>query len=261
VLVLKHSHKGQRLFTSEDARLAERVMEQLHRALSFDQAVEQGRSEERLRIAQDLHDDIGARLLTLMYQAPNAEIEEYIRHTIQDLKTLTRGLATQSHSLSEAAGEWKRDLSQRLAAARCELDWHMHQDTDITLTMVQWSGLTRIMRELVSNAISHAKAKRVQVKLRLENDRLSLSVEDDGVGREPATWSHGLGLGGVRKRVKQLGGNVRWLEVDPKGIRVEVVIDYFSGTGGPTGTLGALGVPGSLPGATHPGPDSQFPPH
>lgn len=256
VLVLKHSHKGQRLFTSEDARLAERVMEQLYRALSFDQAVEQGRSEERLRIAQDLHDDIGARLLTLMYQAPNAEIEEYIRHTIQDLKTLTRGLAAQSHLLSEAAGEWKRDLSQRLAAARCELDWHMFQDTDLTLTMVQWSALTRIMRELVSNAISHAKAKRVQVQLRLENDRLTLSVEDNGIGRAPATWSHGLGLGGVRKRVKQLGGNVRWLEVEPKGIRCEVVIDYFSGSSGMTGT-----GTGAHPGGTHPGPDSQFSSH
>lgn len=259
VLVLKHSHKGQRLFTAEDARLAERVIEQLYRALSFDQAVEQGRSEERLRIAQDLHDDIGARLLTLMYQAPNAEIEEYIRHTIQDLKTLTRGLAAQSHLLSEAAGEWKRDLSQRLATARCELDWHMFQDTDITLTMVQWSALTRIMRELVSNAISHAKAKRVQVTLRLENDRLTLSVEDNGMGREPATWSHGLGLGGVRKRVKQLGGSVRWLEVQPKGIRCEVVIDYFSGSSGPGGTIGTASAHGPQHSATHPGGlDSQF---
>jgi signal transduction histidine kinase len=228
VLVLKHSHKGQRLFTSEDARLAERIMEQLHRALRFDQAVEQGRSEERLRIAQDLHDDIGARLLTLMYQAPNAEIEEYIRHTIQDLKTLTRGLAAQSHTLSEAAGEWKRDLSQRLAAARCELDWHMFQDADMTLSMVQWSALTRIMRELVSNAISHAKGNKVQVSLRLENDRLTLSVQDNGIGQEPAKWSHGLGLGGVRKRVKQLSGSVRWLEADPRGIRCEVVVENFS---------------------------------
>jgi len=236
VLVLKHSHKGQRLFTSEDARLAERVMEQLHRALRFDQAVEQGRSEERLRIAQDLHDDIGARLLTLMYQAPNAEIEEYIRHTIQDLKTLTRGLAAQSHSLSEAAGEWKRDLSQRLSAARCELDWQMFQDTDMTLTMVQWSALTRILRELVSNAISHAKSNHVKVRIRLENDHLTLSVEDNGIGREPAKWSHGLGLGGVRKRVKQLGGSVRWLEAEPKGIRCDVVVESFSGSSLLTGT-------------------------
>ncbi len=259
VMLLKHAAKGQRLFTSEDARLAERVMEQLHRALSFDQAVEQGRSEERLRIAQDLHDDIGARLLTLMYQAPNPEIEEYIRHTIQDLKTLTRGLAAQSHVLSEAAGEWKRDLHQRLSAARCELDWQMSLDDEVTLTMVQWSALTRILRELVSNAISHAKASRVRVALVLANDRLSLEVEDNGLGREPATWAHGLGLGGVRKRVKQLGGSVRWLEAEPRGIRCEVVVEPFSTSAQPTATQSSQQGQGTHPGmGGGSGGDSQF---
>lgn len=232
-LVLKHSNKGRRLFTSDDARLADRIIDQLHRVLSFDQAVEQGRSEERIRIAQDLHDDIGARLLTLMYQAPNADIEEYIRHTLQDLKTLTRGLAAQSHGLSEAAGEWKRDLNQRLHIAQCELNWQMTQDADVTLSMVQWSALTRILRELVNNTISHAKASKVQVVLVLANDQLSLTVTDNGLGRAPETWSHGLGLGGVRKRVKQLGGTVRWSEAEPKGVCCEVVIENFSASAGP----------------------------
>jgi signal transduction histidine kinase len=232
-LVLKHSNKGRRLFTSDDARLADRIIDQLHRVLSFDQAVEQGRSEERIRIAQDLHDDIGARLLTLMYQAPNADIEEYIRHTLQDLKTLTRGLAAQSHGLSEAAGEWKRDLNQRLGIAQCDLNWQMTQDVDLTLSMVQWSALTRILRELVNNTISHAKASKVQVVLVLANDQLSLTVTDNGLGRAPETWSHGLGLGGVRKRVKQLGGTVRWSEAEPKGVCCEVVVDNFSASAGP----------------------------
>ncbi|MEY4764122.1 MAG: hypothetical protein RI907_795 [Pseudomonadota bacterium] len=259
VMLLKHAAKGQRLFTSEDARLADRVMEQLHRALSFDQAVEQGRSEERLRIAQDLHDDIGARLLTLMYQAPNSEIEEYIRHTIQDLKTLTRGLAAQSHGLIEAAGEWKRDLSQRLSAARCELDWHMTVDDEVTLTMVQWSALTRILRELVSNAISHAKATRVRVALTLTQDRLTLVVEDNGLGREPASWSHGLGLGGVRKRVKQMGGNVRWVEAQPRGIRCEVMVEPFSTSAQPTATQQSTHQgPATHPGHGGLGADGQF---
>ena len=232
VLVLKHAKKGQRLFTGEDARLADRIVEQLHRALNFDKAVEQGRSEERLRIAQDLHDDIGARLLTLMYQAPNADMEEYIRHTLQDLKTLTRGLAAQSHALTEAAGEWKRDLSQRLGVARCELEWLMRVDVDVVLNMVQWSALTRILRELVNNTISHAKANKVRVSVELENDRLTLTVTDNGQGSDPGTWSHGLGLGGVRKRVKQLGGAVRWSQVEPRGICCEVVVEPFSASAG-----------------------------
>ncbi len=228
VFVLKHADKGRRLFTSEDARLADRIVEQLHRVLTFDRAVERGRSEERMRLAQDLHDDIGARLLTLMYQAPNPEIEDYIRHTLQDLKTLTRGLAVQTHTLSDAASEWKRDLSHRLHVARCELDWQFTQDEDVELTVVQWSALTRILRELVNNTISHAKANRVRVELTFKEDRLTLSVTDNGLGRSPESWSHGLGLGGVRKRTKQLGGTVTWQELEPRGIGCEVVVEQFS---------------------------------
>lgn len=231
LMALTYANRGRRLFTQEDALLAERVLEQLHRVVRFDQAVEQGRSEERLRIAQDLHDDIGARLLTLMYQAPNTEIEDYIRHTLQDLKTLTRGLAAPTHSLAEAAAEWKQDLSHRLRLAHCELDWQLSQDADVTLTMVQWSALTRILRELVSNAISHARATQVQVVLSLQNDHLRLSVTDNGAGKTPANWSHGLGLGGVRKRVKQLGGTVSWQEVEPRGIRCEVTVESLSRAG------------------------------
>ncbi|MEY4429608.1 MAG: hypothetical protein RLZZ182_2297, partial [Pseudomonadota bacterium] len=228
VLVLRHAGRGQRLFTSEDARLATRIIDQLQRVLSFDQAVEQGRSEERTRIAQDLHDDIGARLLTLMYQAPNPDIEEYIRHTLQDLKTLTRGLSVQGHTLSDAASEWKRDISHRLGAARAELDWSLQLDEDMDLSVVQWSALTRILRELVNNTLAHAKARKVRIRITLQEDVLELCVEDDGLGRHPETWSHGLGLGGVRKRAKQLGGTVRWSENTPVGIRCEVRVEHFS---------------------------------
>jgi signal transduction histidine kinase len=222
-IVLRFAHRGRRLFTSEDARLADRIVEQLRRAVAFDKAVEQGRSEERARLAQDLHDDIGARLLTLMYKAHSPEMEEYVRHTLQDLKTLTRGLAAPNHRLSHAAAEWKADLTQRLTAAHIELGWTCQFDDDILLSVVQWSALTRVMRELVSNTIAHAQARRVDVEFNLENDRLDLSVVDDGIGRNPRAWSHGLGLGGVRKRVKQLGGEVEWHELS-RGIACRVII-------------------------------------
>ncbi|HJV60461.1 MAG TPA: ATP-binding protein [Albitalea sp.] len=227
-IVLRFAHRGRRLFTSEDARLAERVVEQLRRAVAFDKAVEQGRSEERARLAQDLHDDIGARLLTLMYKAHSPEMEEYVRHTLQDLKTLTRGLAAPSHRLSHAAAEWKSDLTQRLTAAHIELGWNCTFDEDIVLSVVQWSALTRVMRELVSNTIAHAQARRVDISFDLESDRLDLTVVDDGIGRNPRAWSHGLGLGGVRKRVKQLGGEVEWRELAPHGIGCRVVIRDLS---------------------------------
>ena len=219
---LRFAQRGRRVFTLDDARLTDRILEQLRRAAAFDEAVEQGRREERLRLAQDLHDDIGARLLTLMYKAQSPEMEEYVRHTLKDLKTLTRGLAAPSHRLSHAAAEWKADLTQRLTAADVVLGWNFTYDRDVLLSVVQWSALTRILRELVSNAIAHAQARRVEIAFQLEGTHLDLSVTDNGIGGDPGTWSHGLGLGGVRKRVKQLGGEVEWRAAEPCGIRCRV---------------------------------------
>lgn len=222
--VLRYARRGRRLFTLDDARLANRVLEQLRSAVAYDRAVEQGRSEERTRLAQDLHDDIGARLLTLMYKAPTPEMEEYLRHTLQDLKTLTRGLASQDHLLTNAVGEWKVDISQRLAASHCELHWAFRVDADVNLNVVQWSGITRILRELVNNVIAHANATRVEVDAVFERGALRICVSDDGHGKSPASWSHGLGLGGVRKRARVLGGQVQWTERQPQGIQCEVRI-------------------------------------
>jgi signal transduction histidine kinase len=226
--VLRFANGGQRLFTDDDARLADRVVERLRRAAAYDRAVERGRSEERQRIAQDLHDDIGARLLTLMYQAQTPAMEEYIRLTLKDLKTLTRGLAAGEHRLSHAAAEWKADLAQRLGAAQVQLVWTFTHDRDVHLSMVQWSALTRVLRELVSNALQHAQATRVSIQISLEGPVLLLRVADDGRGRAPEAWSHGLGLGGVRKRVKLIGGEVAWHEQTPQGILCEVRVADFA---------------------------------
>jgi signal transduction histidine kinase len=227
-LVLRFARRGRRIFTREDARLTDRIVDQLRRAVAYDQAVERGRTEERQRIAQDLHDDIGARLLTLMYKAPDPEIEDYLRHTLQDLKTLTRGLAATHHRLSHTVAEWKADIQQRLTAAHVDLVWSFAFNEDPELSVVQWSALTRVLRELVSNAIYHARATRVEIDATLSAGALHLTVADDGIGRNPQDWSHGLGLGGVRKRVKQLGGSVVWRENGAQGIVCEVrVPDLF----------------------------------
>jgi signal transduction histidine kinase len=229
-IVLGFADRGRRMFTEEDARLTDRVVDLIARAVAFDQAVEHGRMEERARIAQDLHDDIGARLLTMMYKSTTPEMEDYVRHTLKDLKTLTRGLAAPNHPLTHAVAEWKADITQRMSDAGGELAWSFTCDHDFDLSVVQWSALTRVLRELVSNVLAHAQASLLQVEIKFERGTLTLAVSDDGVGREPRGWSHGLGLGGVRKRVKQLGGDVAWLEKDPQGIVCRVSVPGLAST-------------------------------
>ena len=210
------------MFTREDARLTDRVVDQLRRAVAFDKAVEQGRSEERARIAQDLHDDIGARLLTLMYKAPTPEMEDYVRHTLQDLKTLTRGLAAPDHRLTHAGAEWKADMTQRLTAA--QLSWlvvQLRPRHEAQRGAVVGAD-ARAARAGQQRAV-HASATPSTCRLHFERGRFTLQVTDDGVGRDRA-WAHGLGLGGVRKRVKQLGGEVAWRENPPCGIVCRVAV-------------------------------------
>jgi signal transduction histidine kinase len=228
-VVLRYAQRGQRLFSEEDALLASRIVDQLQRAVGFDRAVERGRFEERTRMAQDLHDDIGARLLTMIYKASTPEIADYARHTLQDLKTLTRGLSAKDHLLSHACAEWKADLTQRLQAAHIELACDFTLSGDVMLNVVQWSALTRILRELVTNVMTHAQANRVSLHLSLSQDqRLQLRVSDNGkAGGDPSQWSHGLGLGGVRKRVRQLNGTVQWTRLPEGGICCEVSMPGF----------------------------------
>lgn len=228
---LQAAQGGRRLFTLDDARWAERVLSQFSAALAVQRAREQGRTEERQRLAQDLHDDIGARLLTLMYKAPSRDIEDYIRNTITDLKTLTRGLASGSRHLLDAAAEWRTDAGRRLEAAQIGLNWDMAVERDIELNVVQWSSLTRVLRELFSNVIAHAQATAVRVRIEFQERTLMIVVEDDGVGGAPEQWAHGLGVGGIRKRVMQMNGEVRWTPGAHGGIRCEVRINGLSPRG------------------------------
>jgi len=94
------------------------------------------------------------------------------------------------------------------------------------LSVVQWSGLSRVLRELGNNIISHAMASQVEIHAQLERGQLTLQIADDGIGRSPEDWSHGLGLGGVRKRVKLLGGQVHWRERHGGGIQCEVQVPF-----------------------------------
>jgi signal transduction histidine kinase len=129
-----------------------------------------------------------------------------------------------SDLLSLAAAEWKTDIAQRLAAAQCELTWHFTLDQDITLNMVQWSSLTRVLRELVSNILAHAEASHVSIACELQQGRFTLLIQDDGKGRNPEAWRQGLGLGGTRKRVKLMSGSITWRELEPRGVECLVVV-------------------------------------
>ena len=193
------------------------------------EAFERGRSTERTRLAQDLHDDIGARLLTLIVRARDPALADALRETLRDLKSLTRGMVQSGAWLSEAAADWQADAAARLAEADISLRWQFDTGADAPLDAGQWQGLSRVLRELLSNAIAHARPRTVSVAGSLRAGWLTLSIEDDGSGSQPDRWTPGLGLSGVRRRVRDLRGSVSWQERSPQGIRCTLRVPLASG--------------------------------
>ena len=81
-----------------------------------------------------------------------------------------------------------------------------------------------MLRELLSNNLAHAQASQDSIACDLNQGRFTLILQDNGRGRNPNDWSHGLGLGGIRKRVKLMNGSVIWRELEPRGIECTVTV-------------------------------------
>lgn len=193
---------------------------------------EQAALEERERIYQDLHDDVGAKLLTLVYRAQDSNNAELARSALQDLRDVVSYTGTASTLLSHALADYRIECEQRLRDVNIKLHW-VNQLTDETLALTQPQALnlSRIMREAMSNIIRHAKATQVLVTLQPSPQYLSLSICDDGIGLNQQTSTiSGRGLANIKKRASLLGGELS-LQVSQLGglsIEIKIPISTFS---------------------------------
>jgi signal transduction histidine kinase len=72
--------------------------------------------------------------------------------------------------------------------------------------------LHRVLQELVSNIIRHAKAAHFTIQFVRHDDELAIMIEDDGAGFDPEKTgsSSGIGIKNIRTRIDYLGGDVFW---------------------------------------------------
>jgi signal transduction histidine kinase len=88
-------------------------------------------------------------------------------------------------------------------------------------------ALYRIAQEALNNALKHARAGQVTVRLGVDDGRLTLEVEDDGQGFDPQSASDGggMGLANIRHRTEQLGGALEVRSAPGKGTVVRVSLE------------------------------------
>lgn len=169
-------------------------------------------AEERARIFADLHDDLGARLLGLIYDAPDQATADRARAILQDLRDVVSRSRAEPGTLLDVLASIRSEAAQRLAAIGVELAWQAPDDLpDPPLDQASALHLHRIVREAISNAIGHARARRLRVRVAVAGGReLMLELTDEG-GAEPVqSATGGTGMRNMRARAEALQGQIDW---------------------------------------------------
>jgi len=182
------------------------------------------RSDERLRIARELHDVLGHQLTVLALELEtashlqdDARAREHVlrakgvaRELLGDVRTTVGELRRRAPSLQESLGS----LVGRVRVPRVRVA----VDDGVTVDEEQTVVLVRVVQEALTNAIRHSEAAALDVAVTADDGRVRLVAQDDGRGA--ARVEPGNGLRGLEERVRAAGGTVR---LDGRsGFRVEV---------------------------------------
>lgn len=171
--------------------------------------VEQVTERERKRIAADLHDDLGAKLLTIVHTSDNDRISTLAREALEEMRLSVRGLTGKPVRLADALGDWRAEVVARLGQAGIEGEWDAPEDLPQTLSARAYVQTTRILREATSNIIKHSRATVCTVRATIAEGDFLVVVKDNGQGISneiDQRLDRGHGLASMKNRAKQLQG-------------------------------------------------------
>lgn len=201
---------------------------------------------ERRRIAQDLHDDIGA-LLSVTKLTFNAlygqlgskeqaerlaqQVREALDETISHVRRISRELVPTTlerfglaAAIQEFAAKSNTHLSLRITFdCYGEEDYRFEPRTELMLY--------RVVQELINNALKHSGGRNVHIQIELPPRQFCIVIEDDGQGFDLQSLrlrpSSGLGLDSIEGRLRIINGKIEYHTAPDKGCRVVVELPAF----------------------------------
>lgn len=213
-LRLRFPEQGTRLFSHADCQRADAMLALGHRLCAALDARQQGMREERQRIIRDVHDDLGAKLLSMIYTAENPAQEELARSASRDMRDILSALEGELLPLGEVLALMQQELRQRAGELGVAIDLEGPFDCGQPVSARVRTNLSRIVREAVSNAARHGRARVIKIHFDARDGLLEFSVCDDGPG-DPATWTAGRGTRSIHQRIGELGGQADWRREGP----------------------------------------------
>jgi signal transduction histidine kinase len=226
----------------EERERAEQA-EQALRRLSHD--LVHAQEEERRVISRELHDEVGQMLTGLrmeikhlrrIYGLPRGEFESRLNelggsleHTVHAVRDIAMGLRP---SMLDDLGlgpalEWQAREFARRHDIPVTVDIAARLDA---LDDAERTAIYRIVQEALTNCARHARAKSVRISLRQQDDRLHLTVDDDGQGFVLEDQSGpGVGLVGMAERAREIGASLTIESTPGNGTSLRVELPFVPG--------------------------------
>ncbi len=198
----------------------------------------QVQEDERKRIAQDLHDELGpvlsiSRMQLLLLEQSKEDTPKQrdknlrqIRQFTEQALAITRRVSHQLMPVHLASLGLKKSLEALTEQAAQATQMFIHLKAD-ELGELSWPislGLYRISAELINNTIKHAKANTVKITIVRKNDELIYDYTDNGKGLPPKATVKGLGLKNIEGRVNALKATLDFGNNKQKGFYAHISI-------------------------------------
>jgi PAS domain S-box-containing protein len=217
--------------------------EELHNLTAHLESV---REEERTSLAREMHDELGQMLTALKFDiswlakrlpedsrallGKTEAMHKLVDNTIEKVQEISAELrpgVLDDLGLS-AALEWQASEFENRTGISCEFS---SDPEDIILSPDRSIAIFRVFQETLTNVARHAQATKVKVKLRKQDDKLVLRVEDNGKGIEKKQIlnAESFGLIGMKERAQTLGGTVKITGSPGKGTKVLASIPLVGG--------------------------------
>lgn len=224
--------------------VADQVAVAVENARLYAQARDMAALEERARLARELHDSVTQALFSMTMHTRAAQVtleregpdaRQRLEQTLGELGNLTRGALAEMralifelrpNALAEEGLSAAIEKHSAAVSARENLPVDVYlPDSRIQLDPACEEHLYRLAQEALHNAVKHAQATRVQVRLWDEDGYVFLEVADDGVGFDPAAVPPGhLGLQTMTNRMEGLGGAVEIRSAPGQGTTIRAAI-------------------------------------
>jgi signal transduction histidine kinase len=180
--------------------------------------------QDRLRIARDIHDDLGARVTQISLISAVAQeksIPDEARADFDRISRLCREIVSAMYDTIWAVNPENDNLDEMVNQA-CQKAHELCQHAQIRCRVdvcdlpehIPLSSQTRhnvmmTVKEALHNVIKHARATEVTVRVAFDGKCLDLSITDNGSGFQPAAASAGNGLVNMNRRIRDIGGSCR----------------------------------------------------